>query len=99
MIRPGEISSMGEPFREAIGRVLHDEWDPIGISDDPEAGGEYGFIDEIQVMLVRREPRDRLVDHLVRIVTGRMSLSGDRGHDGSVADRLIGLRNAMMADA
>ena len=98
---------MGEPlgrdnnrFLEAIGRVLHYEWDPIGVSDMPEAEGEYDlYIGEIQGMLVRREPKERVVDHLMWIVTDRMGLSGDRRHAESITDRLIGLRNAIESDA
>jgi hypothetical protein len=79
-------------FHDAIGRVLHYEWDPIGASDMPDAEGEYDlYIDRIQDMLTQREPRDRIVDHLIWIVTDRMGLGGDRRHAESVADRLIAL--------
>lgn len=96
---------MGEPdnrsgrFREKIGRVLHYEWDPIGVSDIPEAVGEYDLYEgEIMAMLVRREPRQCLVDHLLWIVTARMGLGGDIRHAEAIADRLLELRSEIEAD-
>jgi hypothetical protein len=85
-------------YHEAIRAILLREWDPIGIADEPNAQDEYdGYIREIHGMLMRHEPRHRLVDHLWWIETEHMGLFGNRSRTEAVADRLIGLREEIEA--
>ena len=87
-------------YHEAIRGILLREWDPIGVADEPEAQDEYdGYIHEIHGMLIRHEPRHRLVDHLWWIETERMGLFGNRSRTEAVADRLIGLYEEIEAGA
>lgn len=80
-------------YHEAIHAILLREWDPIGIADEPNAQDEYdSYIHEVHGMLIRHEPRHRLVDHLWWIETEHMGLFGNRSRTEAVADRLIGLR-------
>lgn len=80
-------------YHEAIRHVLLHEWDPIGIADHIGAQDEYdGYIQEIHGMLIRHEPKHRLVDHLWWIETVNISVFGNRSRTEAVADRLIGLR-------
>lgn len=58
----------------AIREVLLRAWDPIGISDDPDAQDEYdGYVWVIYGLLARRQPRDRLVDHRRHIETSHLA--------------------------
>jgi|SRR5208282_453882 len=87
-------------YHEAIHHILLREWDPIGVADEPAAQGEYdGYIHKLHGMLIRHEPRHRLVDHLWLVETEHMGLFGDRSRIETVADRLIELRDEIEANA
>jgi len=86
-------------YHGAIRGVLLHEWDPIGVVDEPDAQDEYDhYIHEIHGMLIRHEPRHRLVAHLWWVETEYMSLFGYRPRTEAVADRLLGLREEIEAD-
>ncbi len=50
-------------------------------------------------MLIRHEPRHRLVDHLWLVETEHMGLFGDRSRIETVVERLIELRDEIEANA
>jgi hypothetical protein len=84
----------------AIREILFREWDPLGVSDDPDAQGEYdGYVWVIYGMLARRQPRDHLVDHLWYIETSHLGLFGDRQRAEAIVDRHIELHDQIEADA
>ncbi len=89
-----------ECYHEGIRRILLHEWDPIGVTDVAEAQDEYdGYVSKIYGMLIRHEPRHKLVDHLWWIETDNMGLAGDRQRTEAIADRLLGLRDELEANA
>jgi len=52
-------------YHDAIRRVLLHDWDPISVVEVAEAQDEYdSYIGKIHGMLIRHEPRHKLVDHL-----------------------------------
>jgi hypothetical protein len=86
-------------YYDAIREILLREWDPIGVSEVPEAQDEYdGYVYKIYGMIARHELRQRLVEHLWEIETSRMGLIGDRKRAEEIADRLIGLRGEIQFD-
>jgi hypothetical protein len=86
-------------YHERIRDVLLREWDPIGINEIPMARDEYdSYVGEIYGMLIRHEPRDKLIDHLWWIEATHMALCGNRKKTESVADRLIQLCNEIESD-
>ncbi|HKA07801.1 MAG TPA: hypothetical protein VKD71_11130 [Gemmataceae bacterium] len=77
-------------YHEVIHRVLLNEWDPIGVRDIPTAKDEYdSYISEVYGLLIRREPRHKLVDFLWWVETQHMGLRGNRPQTELVADRLL----------
>ncbi len=87
-------------YHGAIRGILLHEWDPIGVAEEPNAQDEYdSYIHEIHGMLIRHEPRHRLIDHLWWVETEHMGLFGNRSPTEAVADRLLGLREEIEADA
>ncbi len=81
-------------YQQEIHRILLQEWDPIGIADEPEAQHEYdNYIPKIHGMLIRREPRQRLFDHLWRVETVQMGLIGARLRTERVVDFLSRCEN------
>ncbi len=85
---------LAKRYLEAIHNILLREWDPIGVADEAAAAGEYdGYIHKLHGMLIRHEPRHRLVDHLWWVETDCMGLLGNRLRTEAVADLLIRLRD------
>ena len=81
-------------YHAGIRRILLHGWDPIGVAQTPEAQDEYdSYIGKIHGMLIRHEPRHKLVDHLWLIETEYMGLFGNRQRTEATVDRLISFRD------
>ena len=79
-------------LQDAIRQVLLRDWDPIGVADVPQAQDEYdSYISQICGMLIRREPRHKLVDFLWWVETKQMGLYGSRQRTERVVDLLLQL--------
>jgi hypothetical protein len=78
--------------QDAIRQVFLRDWDPIGVANIPEAQDEYdSYISQIYGMLIRREPKHKLVDFLWWAETEHMGLYGNRRRTERVADLLLQL--------
>jgi hypothetical protein len=83
-------------YHDGIRRILLREWDPIGVADIAEAQDEYdSYVGKIHGMLIRHEPRHKLVDHLRLIETDNMGLAGNRQRTEAIADRFLELRDEL----
>jgi hypothetical protein len=61
--------------RVEIRRILMSKWDPIGVSDVPEAADEYDmYIGAIYGMLDRNATDAEIAEYLLSVETGRMGL-------------------------
>ena len=64
---------------------------------EPQAQDEYDSdIGQVHGMLIRREPREQLVDFLWWVETEHMGLRGNRQHTESIADRLLAIADSLM---
>lgn len=89
-----EHLQQAKQYHQAIHDILLHEWDPIGVAEEPAATDEYdSYIHQIHGMLIRHEPRQRLVDHLWWIETVHMGLFGNRSRTEAVVERLMRLRS------
>jgi hypothetical protein len=83
-------------YHEAIRQILLQDWDPIGVSHIPSAQDEYdSYIGEVYGLLIRREPRHKLIDLLWWVETEHMALRGNRQRTERLADRLLRLPDEM----
>jgi len=99
VVSMSERLDRAQRYHEAIHDILLRKWDPIGVADEPAAQDEYdGYIHEVHGMLIRHEPRHKLIDHLWWVETEHMGLFGNRSRTEVVADRLIELRDGIEAD-
>ena len=74
------------------------DWDPIGVKDIPEASDEYdSYVGTIHSRLIHHVPRHELLDHLWRVETEHMGLSGNRQKTESVVDLLLKIRDEIEA--
>ncbi len=80
-------------IQESIKQVLLQDWDPIGISDIPEAQDEYdSYVGGGYRLLASGGSEDVIVEHLYRIAADTMGLPiTDRENLREVARKLRGL--------
>lgn len=79
-------------YHDAIRRILLKEWDPIGVSEIPEAQDEYdSYVGEIHKMLISRKPKYEIFDYLWWLETEHMGLTGNRQATEHFAERLAKL--------
>ena len=63
------------PLRRAIREILLKDWDPIGVSDIPEAQDEYdSYVGGVEGLLLRGAAPDEIAAHLARIEGEQMGL-------------------------
>ena len=64
-------------FRREIGRILLQEWDPIGVADEPMAADEYeGYVYGVVRLLLDGAPAPAIAAHLAEIECKRMGMEG-----------------------
>ena len=81
-------------YHAAIRTILLTEWDPIGVSQVPEAQDEYdGYVGGVYKLLITHANRNELFLHLWQIETERMGLFGNRQQTEAIVDRLLKLRD------
>jgi hypothetical protein len=78
--------------RCAIRRVFLDVWDPIGISDEPNAQDEYdGYIGRIFELLTTGGRDEEIIEYLLW-ATDRMGMDGSRASLQTVVAALRSIR-------
>lgn len=78
-----------------IDEVLYYKWDPIGVSDEPCARGEYSSYAYSLVHSIIAENKQEIVDKLSKIESELMGLSANHSKNESIADRLIQDKHAI----
>lgn len=75
-----------------IKRILLNEWDPIGISELPEAQDEYdAYAPVVYQLLSRHAAASEVFEYLWQIETKHMGLRGDREKTEEIAEKLVAL--------
>ena len=79
--------------------VLHYIWDPIGVSDSPNARDEYwGYLPQVFGKLLKNEPSENIVEYLLLIETENMGLSKNKGNAERVVEVLEEYREKLLAN-
>jgi hypothetical protein len=64
-------------FRRRIGRVLFEQWDPIGVRDEPAARDEYdGYVHGVFRLLLEGASEQQIARHLLIAERDAMELPG-----------------------
>lgn len=80
-------------YQRAIREILMKEWDPIGVSDIPEAQDEYDeYVPHIYSQLIHDRSEQEIFQNLWKIETDHMGLFGNRQQTERVAKLLVELR-------
>lgn len=73
-----------------INEVLHYLWDPIGVSDTPEARDEYdSYADSIWRAVLEGKSKSEISEILTKITSERMELEPRKEHDDEVAEIVL----------
>jgi hypothetical protein len=85
-------SERAKEIQEAIRQVLLHEWDPIGVSDIPEAQDEYdSYVGGIYRLLASGASEYQIIERLYNLETVDMGLPGNREGLKRVAEKLAEL--------
>ena len=80
-----------------ISEVLHYVWDPIGVSDEPNARDEYdSYVAGIYALLEGGANAGQIAVHLDKIAVGGMGLRSNMEHNRVTADRLLAWREVLL---
>jgi hypothetical protein len=70
----------------SVRHILMSEWDPIGVSDTPEAADEYdGYVGAVCDLLGRKASQNEIAAYLREIETQRMGLTEGSGRCGVIS--------------
>lgn len=75
--------------------VLYYLWDPIGVSDEPCARGEYSSYALSIVGSVIKENKQEIANKLTKIEHVLMGLSANQSKNEEIAERLIQFKHAI----
>jgi hypothetical protein len=95
-----QIRSLSNKDNELLARideVLHYLWDPIGVSDVPEARDEYtSYAGVVFGMLKQGAGTDEISRYLreIRVVNMGVGQTGDRGNEDEIAEIAINWKGA-----
>jgi len=80
-----------QEIQKAIGEILMQYWDPIGVSDFPEAEGEYdSYIGPVYRVLAGSRAEEEIISYLSHVESNVIGLgSADRDRLRRVAGRLL----------
>ena len=85
-------SHKAKEVQEQIRQVLLRDWDPIGVSDIPEAHDEYdSYVGGIYRLLASGASEYQIVERLHNLETVSMGLNGNRERLKDVAEKLAKL--------
>ena len=90
---PTQRARRARSIQQAISEVLLTEWDPIGVSDVPEAADEYDrYVGGVYRLIVSGATRESLAQHLGEIESKDMGLFGSSAQDLlHAADELLSI--------
>jgi len=93
----GKLYPKYQALYRAVDEVLHDVWDPIGVSGVPHAREEYlGYLPDVLGLLLNGATEKSIATYLGEVVTNRMGLSANPSHDREVASALIDWKDALL---
>ena len=85
-----------DELRKRVDEILFYVWDPIGVSPEPCARGEYNnYVSEVLQLLQTHETATPITAHLANIVQSRMELTPDLQKCHDVAYLLLEHKRAV----
>jgi hypothetical protein len=85
-----EFRDRAKQYQEAIRQILLHDWNPIEV-DQPQLDEYHPSVWQIFELLMMREPKQKLVDFLLRLKAEYLKKSGNRMQIEQLAERLFDL--------
>jgi hypothetical protein len=83
-------------LQKRVDEVLFYIWDPIGVSHEPEARGEYwSYVGQVLELVEKNNCIEPISDHLVNIVNDKMGISADKNQCDHTAELLLRHKKAI----
>ncbi|SDG32251.1 hypothetical protein [Dyella sp. 333MFSha] len=90
------MSLNDEQLLRRIDEVLHYRWDPLGVSDSPEARDEYeSYVPRTFQLLKATTDGSDVADYLHWLNTEQMGVGANRKHDAEIVDLLMRWRDQL----
>ena len=78
---------------EEVKNILMNEWDPIGIKDNPNAKAEYDqYVLRVVGMLYNGTTQDKLAEYLDAVVSEDLCLKANRTLSSNVSKKLLSIK-------
>ncbi len=85
-----KLSPEQNELYKRVDEVLHYLWDPIGVSDAPEARDEYwSYLPVVFGMLIRGSSKKEITKYLINIESDSMGVSVNKKHAEKVVNILL----------
>jgi hypothetical protein len=82
-----------DSVRGIVGKILLDDWDPIGVRGVAQAQDEYDqYVMPVARMIVAGETASALSNYLLGLERAAMGLKGNPERARAVAEKLVGAR-------
>lgn len=90
------MSPKDKQLLQRIDEVLHYRWDPLGVSDTPEARDEYeSYVPRVFQLLKATTDGNDVADYLHWTNTEQMGVGANRKRDAEIVDLLLRWRNQL----
>ena len=85
-----------DELRRRIGEVLYYVWDPIGVSDEPCARGEYeSYVSAVLKLVEQNDTSGPVSSYLAEIMRSQIGLSSDKEKCEHTAELLLNHKRAI----
>jgi RimJ/RimL family protein N-acetyltransferase len=87
-----KVSTEQKDLLKAIGLILWNDWDPIGVNQYSEIKDEYdSYILKICSLIFSSDPVDKITHELYEIETNKMGLTGSFEHCKKIAEKIVSI--------
>ena len=85
-----ELNKREKELYRRTDEILHYLWDPIGVSDTPQARDEYhGYLPRVFAHILDGSSKSLIVKYLSEVESSSMGMSSNKERNEQVADMLL----------
>jgi hypothetical protein len=92
-----ELNHQEKELYRRTDEILHYLWDPIGVSDTPQARDEYhGYLPRVFSHLLHNSSKSLIVEYLMEIESNSMGMGSNKKRNEQIADMLLEAKDWIM---
>ena len=86
-----------QELADAIDKILWEDWDPIGVNDQPSARDEYsGYVAEVFSLALANSPVEEIAKRLNLISNNTIGVGENIDHSKMVARKILDIKNKLI---